>query len=418
MKTHHLFLQITSILSVFLLVIILSPQLQSASGVFSLLDIPSSWKQFNSKLIETSIENTAFYKELHQYLLELNPSLGDTELTDFDIDLFSWYLANTQQQLTTDEKGKILGKYRLLPSEWMNLVLYETEETPGIFGLGNFIDDEYIADDSANYSIEAQSKLSADLTLFYGYDALKSFYDTEDLLNSDEARFIKQNAGLEFNILPGMLLNADYQKTLEATGISKAQKTFQLLYNPGSFASVNARYGIITNDPNPFDIDMLPTWFTDFIKQDKTPEIDDIIITQLGLAVQPTDFSELSADYVTTEGSTGEYNTSKTIFGLTLEDDNREISATYQLKNQENQTTTSTGLELGLIDLAKIKAVYSTIENQKDSNIALDSIVDLGLDLNLADSSRLKFQYKWVLPDEVGTSSDESSAEASLEIRF
>ena len=331
---------------------------------------------------------------------------------EVNIELLNWYLANTQQQLTADEKGKILGKYPLLPAEWMNLVLYEREELPGIFGLESLVTDEY----TANYSIEAQSKLSADLTLFYGYDALNNIYDSEDSFSSDQTRFIKQNAGLKLNILPGMLLNADYQKTLETSGNSKAQKTLQLSYDPGSFASMNAGYGIITKDPNPFDIDMFPTWFTDLINQDKTPERDDIIITQLGLAVQPTVFSQLSADYVLTEGD--EHDIKKTSFGLTLEDDYAELSATYQLKNRENQTTTSTGLELGLIDLARIKAVYSYIENQKNSDIALESILDLGLDLQLAESSRLRFQYKWVLPEEIGQSSDESSAEASLEIRF
>lgn len=420
MKTKCLSLLLVGILSVLISFIIWSPHLKSASGVFSLLDPPIGWTELNTKtkqnLVETSIETADLYRELHKYLMELDPSLVDTDISDLNIDLFSWYLANTKQQLTADEKGQILGKYPLLPAEWMNLVLYQREETPGIFGLESLAED--LAEETANYSIEAQSKLSADLTVFYGYDALKSLYDSEDSFYSDQTRFIQQNAGLELNILPGMLLNADYQKTLETSGSSKAQKTLQLFYDPGPFASVNAGYGIITKDPNPFDIDMFPTWFTDFINQEKTPEMDDIIITQLGLAVQPTVFSKLSADYVLTEGTTDAQAIKKTMFGLTLGDDQTELSATYQLKNQENQTTTSTGLELGLIDLAKIKAVYSYIENQEDSDTALESIVDLGLDLHLADSSRLRVQYKWVLPEETGSSSDESSAEASLEIRF
>lgn len=271
------------------------------------------------------------------------------------------------------QKGNIIGQYSLLSPNLMDLVLYEKKEPEELFDF-----------QISGYTIEAQSRLLNGFTLFYGYDALEDLKTEKDLILNDGSRFITRNAGLEVNILPGVIVNADYKKALEDEGVTRTEKMLNLAYNPGSFASFNAAYGIISSTNRPIESSIFPVWLTS-LDQENSP--DDVIIKQLGLALHPNEFSRLSADYILMNEKGEEVSSKKAVFSLQLGDKSKALNATYQMENEGN------------------------------SDGFLRSTLDLGLDLNFAENSSLQFQYKWFLPEEVEVN-DETRAEARLEIRF
>ncbi len=410
------------ILMTFMLISV-SPHLQADFGVFGVSEDYAQVTEADVEAVD-EISNDASSQAvdtLQSYLYALQPDMKVSDLMNLDYDLFNSYLSGNLDSLMDTEKGKIVGQYDLLPSELMELVLYEIQDTDtqGVFGLQSMGDSEQDNQHPANYTIEAQSKLLEGLKVFYGFDTAEKLDLSDSLLLTDKSQFVTQNAGIELNLLPGMLLNADYKRTLEGEdSSSKAHKTFQLAYNPFSFASFNAGYGIISSEVPTIDPESVPVWLADAAQNEVRPEIndlDDIIIKQLGLAVRPTNSSSLFADYVSVKGNDEQIN--KAVFGLKLGDNGKAMNATYQLENQKSQITTSAGLELGLVDQATLKAVYSTTQDQQVSEDILETMIDLGLNFNIAESSVLSFQYKWILPEEYDPE-DETTAEAKLEVKF
>ncbi|MFW5789801.1 MAG: hypothetical protein ACOCWE_00980 [Bacillota bacterium] len=148
-------------------------------------------------------------------------------------------------------------------------------------------------------------------------------------------------------------------------------------------------------------------------------------MAQLGFSYQPANNLFVSADYISDNifsPSTG----SSTVFGLEYQDNAGNIRASYQIDNYEEMKQTITGLELDLLDLATLSTSYKlfdinnlqdTLENQGGWEL------DIGLDLNVTDSSSLSIGYQML--DNMSTAGQipdleqvESNVQASFEIRF
>lgn len=148
-------------------------------------------------------------------------------------------------------------------------------------------------------------------------------------------------------------------------------------------------------------------------------------MAQLGFSYQPANKVLVSADYISDNifsSSAG----SSTVFGLEYQDNAGNIRASYQIDNYEEMRQTITGLELDLLDLATLSTSYKLfdINNLQDT---LESQggweLDIGLDLNVTDSSRLSIGYQML--DNMNTAGQipdleevESNVQASFEIRF
>lgn len=365
------------------------------------------------ELADNDIIFTLTLEDFQNYFLSLDPELKDSEFSNLDLNILNVTFSDKGETILETPQGKLVGQFSLLPLDLMELVLYQKDKSAGVFGLlGNYEDGK---DASEQYSVQARSKILDQLTVFYGYDALKELNLDQNFLEGSEPKFVTQNAGLEFLLMPGVLLNADFKQSVEGTGDTMASKTLQLALNPSSYASFKAGFEVISENGEKLDTQFWPVFLTSLAGND-IAELDDVVIKQMGLALQPTDFTKVFADYVTTTGQ-GNENSAKTVFGLHFGDTNKALDATYQMQNSENVTTTATGLKLGFVDLATLEAVYSKIAENQLSEEALKSIIDLGLDVSLNNDSVLRFQYQWILPEEIEPE-DETTAEASLEIRF
>lgn len=353
-----------SIILLFLAVLLVTPCVQAAQSVFEFSEdlLLSLEKEQVSKdsAIQASVNPDTSVSSAQ---IDMTTPMGTGSLMMNNFTGNSGYTYSPRgDQDEKGEKGEIVGYYSLfLPN--LGLILYSKDNPEqSVFGL-EALDEQMLTGGTHNqFTIEAQSKLWKMLTISYGYDATHNQSLKDKTLFAD-SRFVAQNAGLKLNLLPGMSLNADYKKPL--VGADKAHRTLNLAYHSGSFASFSAGYGVVLST------------------------------NEKGEAA----------------------GSSKATFGLRIADSSKELNATYQMESQKNVGTThSAGLELGLVDLAHLSAVYSKTEDQKLSTAALKSTVDLGLNLNFAANSALCFQYKIVLPDY--EPDEEQMAEAKLEIRF
>ena len=148
-------------------------------------------------------------------------------------------------------------------------------------------------------------------------------------------------------------------------------------------------------------------------------------MAQLGISYQPASNVFVSADYIS-DNIFNPSGGSSTVFGLEYQDNLGNIRASYQIDNYEEMRQTITGLELDLLDLATLSTSYKlfdinnlqdTLENQGGWEL------DIGLDLNVTDSSRLSFGYQML--DSLNSAGEmpefdqvESNVQASFEIRF
>ncbi|MBF8437798.1 hypothetical protein I0Q91_11940 [Halanaerobiaceae bacterium Z-7014] len=148
-------------------------------------------------------------------------------------------------------------------------------------------------------------------------------------------------------------------------------------------------------------------------------------MAQLGISYQPASNVFVSADYIS-DNIFNPSGGSSTVFGLEYQDNLGNIRASYQIDNYEEMRQTITGLELDLLDLATLSTSYKLfdINNLQDT---LESQggweLDIGLDLNVTDSSRLSIGYQML--DSLNSAGEmpefdqvESNVQASFEIRF
>lgn len=373
-------------------VLLLSPRGMAGKGVFGvseeLMKTIEQEQAFKRFLAENNFQLANQFPFLQSNLLPV-PLVQRSYFVDYiNVVMFDTPLSASGPYII--KRGNIVEQFPLLPSEYMNLVFY---------------------DESEKYTIEARSRVVNGFTISYGYDASKAGGEDEGFVNS-ENQFVAQNAGLEFKFIPGMSVNADYTKTLGAP-TDEAKKSVHVAYDPVNFASISAGYSVISTNTNPFD-------FSTLLANDSTVDHDDIIVKQLGLALRPTTNSQISASYVFVNEKGEPIRSTKARFAFRLGDRGTGLNATYEMENDETHLlNTSAGLELGLLDLATLRAVYSTSAGDETEAQGLQSsTVNLGLNLNLASYSSFHLQYKLILPDELLEESEEQVAEAKLVLRF
>lgn len=334
-------------------------------------------------------------------LTSIEEKEGETEedvepLKDFqmneeiDFENIDFSIFDNKVSIIDNEKGKVIGHYTILPTDLMKLSLY-LNNNPQIDRLEGKGSNKTHFKVNDKYTFEVESELLDGLKLFYGYDTSQENKQAENQLSSfdHESNLIAQNAGVEINPLPGFIVNADYKKFLESGGLDKNQKSVNVAYKADSFATINAGIGVISEEVEAYDLQLLSNMLG---QMEKRIEEENMVVTQMGLALHPNDYSQLSADYVSMNEKGSDNKLFSTIFGFKLGDDQKELNARYQLDNQKNIT-----------------------------NI-LKSTLDLGLNFSVNDNSSFKFLYKWITPEEDKIESedknDETRAEAQLEIRF
>lgn len=382
-------------LGFFLLVamMLISPQGVAGKSVFGvseeLMKAIEQEKAFERYLAENNFQLANQFPFLQSNLLPVPLVHGPLDSTnDWHTVMLDGFFSGGGSYSKSTEN--IVKQFSLLPAEYMNLILY---------------------DESQKYTIEARSQVSG-FTISYGYDASKPHPEVEEGIVKNENHFTAQNAGLEFQLLPGMSINADYKKTM-GSETDEAKKSVRVAYDPVHFASISAGYGVISTNTNPFDFSALMA--------EKADEQEDIIVKQLGLSLRPTTNSLISANYTFVNEKGEPIQSTKARFAFRLGDRSTGLNATYEMENGKNHgISTSAGLELGLLDLATLKAVYSTnVGDQTTRESSQSSTVDLGFNLNLAGYSSFHLQYKLILPDELLEASEEEQvAEAKLVLRF
>ncbi|MGM0420888.1 MAG: hypothetical protein ACQEQG_07800 [Bacillota bacterium] len=147
---------------------------------------------------------------------------------------------------------------------------------------------------------------------------------------------------------------------------------------------------------------------------------------QLGFSYQPGSNLLFSADYITNNIFTPTVGSS-TVFGLEYQDDIGNIRASYQIDNFADMRQTITGLEVDLLELATLSTSYKLFDLEQLEDALEDQggwEFDVGLDLNVTDTSSLSVGYQ--LMDSLNSGNGgiadfeqaESNVQASFKIRF
>lgn len=400
---------------------LISPHILANQSLFSISEgFLQSYEERQEKeqVAETHVQLKDNYMYWPKYLSIFQLDTYDT-YQKIQIDSLNYQLSEDGSVLVQTQRGQVLGEYSILPPNFMNLTLYQkADEVDDVFGITQLPENLSDIVPSGEYTIEAETNVIDGVSVFYGYDTASTESFGSSVI-SDYSNFVAQNMGLKLNLLPGMVLNADFKRSMNESGAIRAQKGLNVAYIPGSYASFTAGYGVISKDLESldFDSDILPAWGIDPPDGVGDADGDSTVIKQWGMALHPTDYSHLSADYMTTDGEGQDPAFSRAVFGLRFGDQSKELNATYQLESQENQqTTTSAGVEVGLVDLARLRAVYSKIQGPEEES-SEKSTLDLGFNFNFAEYSSLDLMYKWAVPEEMDPDR-EQVAEAKLEIKF
>lgn len=215
---------------------------------------------------------------------------------------------------------------------------------------------------------------------------------------------------LSLNPLPGVLLDAEYDKTEEDDTVEE-NTNISLSYWMNNRTILRAEYGrenkewwSIANE----EINDNPILYNEEISE----------TGRLGISYQSNKYLTFSADYINNDFPALDRDYS-TIFGVEYKDVLGSVRYHYQLDYGE-ENSKATGLELAYKDLATFNATYK-IYNRKELEEQLSHQWDFGLDLNINDISTLSLEYQ-VKPliDDIMTEEDdnESNIKAQLEIKF
>ena len=226
-----------------------------------------------------------------------------------------------------------------------------------------------------------------------------------DLLAEDE---------FNYQLLPGIFLETRYDEEDDKYDL-KLNSDINFKYAMGDNTFITADYFVLNKQlleddealfmDNGDFID-----FNDFLQQQENQG-------RLGVVYQNKDNIIFSADYIDNNlrSQTSGYTTS---VALEYYDDLAQLKAKYQYDHSEEIQERFTGVELGLMDLARISASYELFDPE-----LVNSKWDFGLDLNLSDISRFSIGYELIDHNSENNNPDmeknkQSNIEASLEIQF
>lgn len=146
----------------------------------------------------------------------------------------------------------------------------------------------------------------------------------------------------------------------------------------------------------------------------------------IGVNFNPFDGTVLLADYILKKES-NDLSTRITSLGLEYEDERSRLLAKYELKaGEDNRTATAmAGLEWGILPWGNLLATFQWANQEYVEEIMKESILNLGLDIFLSDSTSLLVGYTFLGQDRKESQDDlyglkerSNLAEARLKFRF
>ncbi|SJZ46974.1 ring-infected erythrocyte surface antigen domain-containing protein [Selenihalanaerobacter shriftii] len=287
------------------------------------------------------------------------------------------------------------------------------------------------------------NKFVKGITFYKSHEKLDSKVD----LSANERVLIRKEVGLELAILPGVLMDSSYQMTKkEDLNVSMEPELEQELglsidYNLNKKLNLNAGY-YLANEKSTFVTDNEDEWSnykSNLEESMNENEVDNLEgeqtftdnIQKIGIDYQTSDKTKIFADYLEEESaSNDEFFT--TAVGLEYNNNSEKITVQYQVENSDDMKSSSAGIELGLSDFAKLRAIYTMVDDTSTSGIQgtdgsdpnfKSDLLDLGLDLNVNEDTKVKLGYQ--LADEDDSKEDNlldkfkpKAADVKLEIKF
>jgi hypothetical protein len=275
-----------------------------------------------------------------------------------------------------------------------------------------------------------------------------TFYsdDENELEGIDQEKLlIENNKGLEIAVLPGGLKDNNPQMIRkEELGIEKETQSknelgFSMDYKLDDKLNLNTEYYLLgleresSMDESNSGIEDSLVGVEGLSESQEFPDN----IQKVGINYQTSQQTSVFADYLE-KRSADEDKLTTTAVGLEYNNDSGKITMQYQVENSENEESSSAGIELGLSDFAKLKAIYtmvnknSTLDGEDGEKLEegpdlKSQSLDLGLDLYVNEDTSVKLGYQLADEDKKqGDLGDEDlldkikpkAADIKLEIKF
>lgn len=148
--------------------------------------------------------------------------------------------------------------------------------------------------------------------------------------------------------------------------------------------------------------------------------------TGVALNLAPFDRTVVLADYIL-QKDVDDLNTRITSLGLEYEDERNRLLAKYELAASEvnRRSTALAGMEVGITPWGNFLATFQWANQQYLEEVMKESVLDLGLDIFLSDTTSLLLGYKFIGQDwqdiqsELDSQTERSNvAGARLKFRF
>ncbi|ADL13659.1 hypothetical protein [Acetohalobium arabaticum] len=235
------------------------------------------------------------------------------------------------------------------------------------------------------------------------YENQKKIDDKIDFFSKEEI-IVQKKTGLELAVLPGVLVDGSYELT---EGRMDSNLGFDIDYKLNHRLNLNAGY-YLTGEQKSDGYNLAGMDSTDK-KLDSSEESMENI-QKIGIDYDTSERTSVFANYFKEDSADDEATT--TVVGVKYNDDAEQIAFQYQIEELEEKRLNSTGVEIGINDFAKLKAIYTMIDDEAGDKVGKDSnfeskLLDLGLDLYVNDDTSVKLGYQL---------SDKNEADGSQEI--
>ncbi|MBM7622944.1 hypothetical protein [Sporohalobacter salinus] len=283
---------------------------------------------------------------------------------------------------------------------------------------------------SASGNLEEEKKLVSGIEFYSDQGEINNksdFFSKEEIV-------IKEKAGMKLAILPGVLMNSNYQveQGKVDSGITsdfklKQQLGFDVDYEVSRKFNINTGYYLTgekkKDSPNLTENE---DWQFDFVGDEALTDN----IKKIGINYDTSERTSVFANYLK-EGSSDDKST--TVVGVKYNNNSDQITFQYQIEDSDEKKVNSTGVEFGINEFAKLKAIYTMIDDNSDNdstevseeNSEFESkLLDLGLDLRVSDDTSVKLGYQVNDKEEDGGSEEiwkklkPSKANIELEVKF
>ncbi len=233
----------------------------------------------------------------------------------------------------------------------------------------------------------------------------------------------QKNEGISLNPLPGVSVDADYNKDDSEDNTTEENTNVSLKYWLNNKTLLRAEYGMENKEWWDIEDIELENNRDEEIEvgessQELTFNEEKNQTSRLGLSFLTNDRVTISADYVDSTSIDTDYST---IFGVEYKDDNGVIKYHYQV-DFGDQSAKESGLVFGYKDLATFNATYKIFDPKVIEDQLNESVWDIGIDVNLSDISTISFGYQLEkkLPELLIDEEDdeESNIKAELKLKF